>query len=89
MRIQQLEDALAILHHSISTERHPLLREELLQIKFAKKQIQPSVPPTEALSNSLGTMTVSPHGDAKYFGPSAGAEVCFTYLTTSFSIASI
>lgn len=73
-RIQQLEDALAIIQSSVSSERHPLLRDELLQIKFGKKPKTITVEPAAELAESLGTLTISPEGDAKYFGPSAGPE---------------
>lgn len=75
MRIQQLEDALAILQASVSTETHPLLQDELLQIKFGKKHTQPVLSSADALTDSLGTLTVGTHGDTRYFGPSAGSEV--------------
>ncbi len=73
-RIQQLEDALAISHSQSQSENHPLLREELLKIKFNAKPAQ--VPDnTDALIAALGTMKIGQQGDARYFGPSAGDEV--------------
>ena len=39
-RIRQLEDALAILQVTISTERHPLLRDDLLKIKFGAEVLK-------------------------------------------------
>lgn len=85
-RIKELEEALATLHASVSFERHPLLRDELLKIKlpiepnfdaishFEKaKSESPSLPPE--LITSLGTLTIDEHGPGKYFGRSGGTEV--------------
>ncbi|KAJ7283756.1 fungal-specific transcription factor domain-containing protein [Mycena rebaudengoi] len=81
-RIRQLEDALAIFQASTgSNESHPLLRDELLSIKFGPEKS--SVPPKPKLRessidsgvNALGTLTIDDDGAGKYFGPSAGSEV--------------
>ncbi|PFH47639.1 hypothetical protein AMATHDRAFT_77107 [Amanita thiersii Skay4041] len=40
-RIRQLEDALAILQSTVSDEKHPLLSEELLKIKFGAEALSP------------------------------------------------
>ena len=79
-RIRQLEDALAIFQSGVSNERHPLLRDELLTIKFG-----PEVRRTVDEENSrdslaesidaLGTLTIGDHGETKYFGRSGGSEV--------------
>ena len=79
-RIRQLEDALAIFQAGISHERHPLLRDELLTIKFGP-EVRRTVDEEhkrDMLSSSidaLGTLTVGEHGESKYFGRSAGSEV--------------
>jgi hypothetical protein len=82
-RIRQLEDALAIFQASTgSNESHPLLRDELLSIKFGPEKS--SVPPKPKLRetsfdsgvDALGTLTIDDDGAGKYFGPSAGSEVC-------------
>ncbi|KAG6891283.1 hypothetical protein C0992_009475 [Termitomyces sp. T32_za158] len=79
-RIRQLEDALAIFQAGISNETHPLLRDELLLIKFGpdKGQVpEREHPPRENFTNSidaLGTLTIGDHGQVKYFGRSAGSE---------------
>lgn len=79
-RIRQLEDALAIFQAGISHERHPLLRDELLTIKFGP-EVRRTVDEEHSrdlLSSSidaLGTLTVGEHGESKYFGRSAGSEV--------------
>jgi len=84
-RIQQLEDALAIFQTGVSNEVHPLLKEELLAIKFGpekgrvqeKSIIVPDDTESETLIEALGTMSIG-EGDSSatsYFGPSAGSEV--------------
>ena len=78
-RILQLEEALATLQSSISSELHPLLRDELLTIKFApdKGDIlnnEVSRDDTSDTIDALGILTIGDQG-AKYYGPSAGTEV--------------
>jgi hypothetical protein len=89
-RIRQLEDALAILQSTISAERHPLLQDELLKIKFG-----PEVPESPQTSSheedkemkqsidALGTLTLGDSGEVKYYGRSAGSEVRFSRLVIS------
>ncbi|TBU24176.1 fungal-specific transcription factor domain-containing protein [Dichomitus squalens] len=78
-RIRQLEDALAIFQAGISHERHPLLRDELLTIKFGP-EVRRTVDDEHqrdmlsASIDALGTLTVGEHGESKYFGRSAGSE---------------
>ncbi|KAI0332685.1 hypothetical protein GY45DRAFT_1432896 [Cubamyces sp. BRFM 1775] len=87
-RIRQLEDALAIFQAGISHERHPLLRDELLTIKFGP-EVRRTVDDEhnrDMLSSSidaLGTLTVGEHGETKYFGRSAGSE---TLISTTSDI---
>lgn len=89
-RIRQLEDALAIFQAGVSNEPHPLLREDLLAIKFGPERRyapetvnNPSQSTTESI-DALGTMTIGDQGDGgKYFGPSAGSEVSF-FSSVSF-----
>lgn len=81
-RIRQLEDALAIFQAGVSNEPHPLLRDDLLAIKFGpekshmpEKDTNPPQPAVESI-DAIGTMTIGDQGDGgKYFGPSAGSEV--------------
>ncbi|TFK66166.1 hypothetical protein BDN72DRAFT_844719 [Pluteus cervinus] len=80
-RIRQLEDALAILQVTISTERHPLLRDDLLKIKFGAEVLksQPgssdeNEEQTKQSIDALGTLTLTDAGEGKYFGRSAGSE---------------
>ncbi|GJE93221.1 fungal specific transcription factor domain-containing protein [Phanerochaete sordida] len=81
-RIRQLEDALAIFQAGISTDRHPLLRDELLTIKFGP-EVRRTVDDEytrNALSQSidaLGTLTIGEHGETKYIGRSGGSETLF------------
>ncbi|KAK7053433.1 hypothetical protein VNI00_004059 [Paramarasmius palmivorus] len=84
-RIRQLEDALAIFQASVSTERHPLLRDELLKIKFPPETSSDSpdgIVKTEnahlELADALGTLTLGESGDARYLGRSAGPESLLT-----------
>lgn len=80
-RIRQLEDALAIFQSGVSTDTHPLLRDELLSIKFGPEVRQaddPEPPLKDPLTESmdaLGTLTIGDSGESKYFGRSAGSEV--------------
>lgn len=83
-RIRQLEDGLAILQSSVSNERHPLLHDDLLKVKFGAEALssRPTSPtkeeeePTNKSLDALGTLTLDDHGEVKYFGRSAGSEVC-------------
>ncbi|KAK0504722.1 hypothetical protein EDD18DRAFT_1126079 [Armillaria luteobubalina] len=77
-RIQELEEALRDFQASTSKEPHPLLRQELLVIKYPSGMSLPStqIPDNTSmeLSDALGTLTIGDHGDVKYFGHSAGTE---------------
>lgn len=80
-RIRQLEDTVGIFQAGVSNERHPLLRDELLAIKFGP-EVRRTVDEEnarESLSKSIdafGTLTIGDHGETKYFGRSGGSEVC-------------
>lgn len=80
-RIRLLEDALAIFQAGVSSERHPLLRDDLLSIKFGP-EVRRTVD-DEATRNALaqsidalGTLTIGAHGETKFIGRSGGSEVC-------------
>ncbi|KAF8656067.1 hypothetical protein AX16_002767 [Volvariella volvacea WC 439] len=80
-RIRSLEDGLAILQASVSNERHPLLRDDLLKVKFGaetlrsdKKSLKHLEEQTKQSIDALGTLTLTDEGDVKYFGSSAGSE---------------
>ena len=71
-RIRQLEDALAILQSTVSTEPHPLLADGLLSTH--PSPVKPPDVLREAM-DAFGTLTIGDSGESKYFGPSAGSEV--------------
>ncbi|KAK0485844.1 hypothetical protein IW261DRAFT_1452380 [Armillaria novae-zelandiae] len=77
-RIQELEEALRDFQASTSKKPHPLLRQELLVIKYPSGISLPSTQSPDntsmELSDALGTLTIGDHGDVKYFGHSAGTE---------------
>lgn len=80
-RIRELEDALAILQSTISSEPHPLLRDELLTIKFPPDRGTPLDKEefrdrTSDIIDALGILTVGDQG-VRYYGPSAGTEALF------------
>jgi len=81
-RIRQLEDALAILQSSVSDQRHPLLNDELLKVKFGSESINARETPTsdedhatQKSIDALGTLTLGNSGKLQYLGRSAGSEV--------------
>ena len=80
-RIQQLEDALAIVQASVSSERHPLLLDEHLKIKFPPKDLNDTQASGSDLADELGTLNVTEDGHARYLGRSGGTEVRFILLT--------
>lgn len=79
-RIIQLEDALASLQSRFSTEIHPLLRDQLRCDGSEELNTEPaessSVNQVSQTMDALGTLTISNSGEVKYFGSSAGSEVC-------------
>ena len=80
-RIRDLEDALALLQASISAEKHILLRNELLLIKNGPERQRSAEPdthedPLAAPVDAFGTLTIGDSGESRYFGASAGSEVC-------------
>ncbi|KAI0091551.1 fungal-specific transcription factor domain-containing protein [Irpex rosettiformis] len=81
-RIRQLEDALAIFQAGVSSERHPLLRDELLTIKFGP-EVRRTVDDEHSRNvlsqtiDALGTLTIGAHGETMYIGRSGGSETLF------------
>ncbi|KAK2467174.1 hypothetical protein APHAL10511_000723 [Amanita phalloides] len=81
-RIRQLEDALAIFQSTISDERHPLLTEQQLKIKFGSEALPRSrktaaeeeEEKTLQTIDAIGTLTLNESGAGAYFGRSAGSE---------------
>ncbi|KAI0958195.1 hypothetical protein AcV7_004081 [Taiwanofungus camphoratus] len=81
-RIRQLEDALALMQSGLSENKHPLLRDELLAIKFGPelRRTVDEEHTRENLSQSidaLGTLTIGDHGETKYIGRAGGPETLF------------
>jgi hypothetical protein len=77
-RIRQLEDALSTAHNTDPHGgRHPLLREELLALKFASGSRAGSEENDDQFSLSFGTLAVTDTGGSSYFGVSAGALVSY------------
>lgn len=86
-RIRQLEDALAILQTNSHGGPHPLLREELLAMKYGLEskdkdceEESPGPKEDEDLADAFGTLMISNDGTARFFGMTGGSEVranCF------------
>ena len=75
-RIRQLEDALSVAHSpDIHGDRHPLLRDDLLSVKFGSGSRGVSEETDDQFALSLGTLAVTDTGSSSYFGVSAGALV--------------
>ena len=77
-RIRQLEDALAIIQTTVSSEPHPLLRDEY-KIKFPFERSEDN-DATQAraleLTDELGTLNLDDDGGVRYLGRSGETEVC-------------
>jgi hypothetical protein len=85
-RIRQLEDALAIVQATVSDKPHALLSEENMKIKFGSEAIVPKTEEGDANEGSidaLGTLTLEDSGESRFFGRSAGVEVCDVSLLIS------
>ncbi|TCD68011.1 hypothetical protein EIP91_011622 [Steccherinum ochraceum] len=92
-RIRQLEDSLAIFQSGVSSERHPLLRDELLSIKFGpevRRTIDEEATRNKLASSidALGTLTVGEHGETKFIGRSGGSETLFLTVAQQMSESS-
>ncbi|RDB15770.1 putative transcriptional regulatory protein C1F7.11c [Hypsizygus marmoreus] len=79
-RVRQLEDALAQSHSMNSSYTHPLLTEELLQIKRPLERERLDVPPSkddksDANDNidSMGSLSISHGGRSTFFGQTANS----------------
>lgn len=74
-RIRQLEDALAIMHGD-SDEPHPLLRDELLNLKVDKgEDKRDDVNEVPSGIDALGTLSINDRGNVHFFGSSGGSEL--------------
>ncbi|TCD68013.1 hypothetical protein EIP91_011624 [Steccherinum ochraceum] len=81
-RIRQLEDALSISQSGASDERHPLLRDDLLSIKYGLEVRRPNDDEhlrkkMSSTIDTLGTLTLGEHGETKFIGRSGGPETWF------------
>ncbi|KIK56704.1 hypothetical protein GYMLUDRAFT_204658 [Collybiopsis luxurians FD-317 M1] len=79
-RIRQLEDALAVLQSTVSSEIHPLLREDQHHQQtsiFSADQTSIDNTPEPNVNNvaeAFGTLSLGEYGNSRYFGRSAGTE---------------
>jgi hypothetical protein len=82
-RIRQLEDALSSTYNSDTQgDRHPLLQDELLALKFGADPRSASEDADDQFTLSFGTLAVTDSGGSSYFGVSAGALVSYCPCTT-------
>ncbi|OAX41366.1 hypothetical protein K503DRAFT_712687 [Rhizopogon vinicolor AM-OR11-026] len=83
-RVRDLEDALRLSHSRVSSDRHHLLADDLLQIKSPLQREPPSirnVPRSEAkeedqngeVVDAFGSLSINASGGAKYFGSIANS----------------
>ena len=83
-RIRQLEDALSVAYNSDAHgDRHPLLRDELLSLKFGSGPQSNCDSDEDQFTLSFGTLAVSDSGGSSYFGVSAGALVSLATCTAA------
>jgi len=78
-RIRQLEDALAILQASVSSEPHPLLGEEYTtKFPFKRSEANDATQVAQVsvseLADELGTLDLLEGGHARYVGRLEGSE---------------
>jgi len=85
-RIRQLEDALAVSHSVSSSDTHPLLQRDLLQIKSIidlHSAIEQEANENEGsgehdenrILDTFGTLALRDDGASTFYGRSAGHEV--------------
>ncbi|KAF9221421.1 hypothetical protein BS17DRAFT_803536 [Gyrodon lividus] len=83
-RVRELEDALRSSHSLVSPDKHPLLTDELLQIKAPLQREPPNhrnTPKAEIkeeeqngeIVDAFGSLSISASGGAKYFGSIANS----------------
>ncbi|KAL4063200.1 fungal-specific transcription factor domain-containing protein [Scleroderma citrinum] len=86
IRVRQLEDALKYSYSMVSCERHPLLTEDLLQIKAPLQREPPNlrnVPRNEIkqeeqnaeVVDAFGSLSINASGGANYYGSIANSWV--------------
>ena len=78
-RIRELEDALAKLQAERSSDPHPLLHSDLLEIDeevdSPMADAEGAVGQATDVIDALGTLSISDNGISHFFGPTAGSEV--------------
>jgi len=80
-RVRQLEDALADTYAVYNNERHPLLSDELLQIKRPlereSRNEMPSPPEAETAEaiDAVGSLSISDNGRTNFYGQTANSYV--------------
>lgn len=89
-RIRALEDSLQTLYSRFTRQTHPLLTQELLNVKSTldipeslPNARSPSEIPEEMTANTdaFGTLVDRESGAPAFFGTSAGAEVCNLFFS--------
>lgn len=95
-RIQELEDALAIVQAATTSEPHPLLSKDFLAVKLppdtqnagvGAEKVEEKNENTNAgvvddgLALELGLLTLGAHGKMKYLGRNAKVEVCHPFAS--------
>lgn len=93
-RIRTLEEGLHTLHSRYSRQAHPLLKSELLSIKFTMDIPDTSTPGPStketqedmADTDAFGTLVDRDAGAPAFFGTSAGAEVGAHFRGLSMSL---
>jgi len=84
-RIRQLEDALSVTYNpEAHGERHPLLRDELLAVKFGSGPRSVGEDDDDQFTLSFGTLAVTDSGGSSYFGVSAGPLVSYGHTRHCF-----
>lgn len=77
-RVRQLEDALQEAHATRTSEPHPLLTTELLQLKrplereTSESLREPDIDTSEAI-DAVGSLSINESGQTKFFGTTANA----------------
>lgn len=77
-RIRQLEDALETLQAQYSSEPHPLLHEDLMEMDeegySPMVDVEGTVGHVPDVIDTLGTLSISDNGISRFFGPTGGSE---------------
>jgi hypothetical protein len=79
-RMHSLEDALAIIQSTDSTQPHPLFAQPLILDDMPEPEETKIFDNTSAagLTDAFGALHMDgDHGASRFFGPSGGSEVCY------------